>query len=390
MKSYYCDYNATTPVADVVIEKMLPFLKEHWGNPSSVHHLARIPARAVREARVKVARLIGATRDSEIIFTSCGSESNNAAILSGLAANPAKKEIITSKVEHSATLKFCRQLAKEGYIVHEIGVSQQGFLNFDELRSKLSDKTAIVTMMLANNETGVLFPVDEIGQMCREVGALFHVDGVQAAGKYALDVKQSPIDYLSLSAHKLYGPKGVGALYVREEVPFKNLITGGGQERGRRAGTENVASIVGFGAACDLAMSDLEEEIKRLTEVRNHFEETILRENIGVSVNGDRQRRLPTTSNLQFAGIDGEAFMMALDQRGVCCSAGSACMSGSTEPSHVLKAMAFSDDEANSSIRFSFGRFTKGEDIPEITKIIKDTITFFKTGNTPLPNKAAL
>lgn len=390
MKSYYCDYNATTPVAESVIEKMVPFLSEHWGNPSSVHHLARIPARAVREARVKVARLIGATRDSEIIFTSCGSESNNAAIRSAVNADPERREIITSAVEHSATLKCCRQLAKEGFIVHEIGVSQQGFLNFDELRRKISGKTALVTMMLANNETGVLFPIEEIGAMCREYGALFHVDAVQAVGKYVLNVKDMPVDYLSISAHKLYGPKGVGALYVREGVFYKNLIFGGGQERSRRAGTENVAGIAGLGAACDLAMTDLEAEIARLKSLRDEFEDIVMRENIGVTVNGDRHRRLPTTSNLQFAGIDSEALMMALDQRGICCSAGSACMSGSVEPSHVLKAMAFSDDEANSSIRFSFGRYTQASDIPEITKIIRETLEFFKKGDTKLQDKAAL
>jgi cysteine desulfurase len=338
------------------------------------------------------AALLGAADEREIIFTSCGSESNNAAILSALATAPEKRRIVTSAVEHSSIRKLCRFLAKKGYDVVEVGVSAQGFLLIDELRRVLDDKTAIVSLMLANNETGALFPIDEIGALVKERGALFHVDAVQAVGKYLLNVKQSPVDFLSLSAHKLYGPKGVGALYVRQGTPFQPFLMGGGQERGRRAGTENVAGIVGLGAACELALSDLPKEIERLKKLRASFEETLCSQFHAV-VNGDLTRRLPTTSNLRFPGMDAEAFMMALDQRGVCVSSGSACMSGSPEPSHVLKAMGLTDEEANSSLRFSFGRFTTEHDIQDVVKIIRETLDYFKEvdrGSRLNSNKAAL
>jgi cysteine desulfurase len=378
MKSYYCDYNATTPVAKEVWEAMLPFLRDHWGNPSSLHHLGRKPLKALRDSRTRIAELIQAADEKEIIFTSCGTESSSTAVRAALQANPGKKKMITSSVEHSCIGKLGKQLRKEGYEVIEVGVSQQGFLNIDEFQRSLDDQTAVVSFMMANNETGVLFPINEIGKMCREKGVLFHVDGVQALAKYNICVKDLPVDYMSMSAHKIYGPKGVGALYVRKDAPFQSFILGGSQERGRRAGTENVAGIVGFARACELAQSDFDSEIERLLNNRRLFEETVISQNMGVSVNGNIQRRIPTTSNLQFAGIDGEALMMALDQRGVCVSAGSACMSGSTEPSHVLKAMAFSDDEAQSSIRFSFGRYTTEQDIRDVCKILHETLQYFK------------
>ena len=377
-KNYYFDYNATTPVAESVLQAMLPYFREHYGNPSSLHSRGRGAAKAVREARKSVAAIIGAQDEKEVIFTGCGTESNNTAIRSALAAYPEKRQVITSAVEHSSIRKLARQLQKEGYEIREIGVSAQGFLNIDELRRYLSADTAVVSLMLANNETGVLFPIEEIGRFVKERGALFHVDAVQAAGKHRLNVSQSSIDYMSLSAHKLYGPKGVGALYVREGVPFQPIFCGGAQERGRRAGTENVAGVVGFGEACKLALSDLNEEILRLKSLRRLFEESLCEGLGGAVVNGDLTRRIPTTSNLRFPGMDGEALMMALDQRGICASSGSACLSGSSEPSHVLKAMGLTDEEANASLRFSFGRFKTEEDIRGAVEIIRETLQYFR------------
>ncbi|MBU3758886.1 MAG: aminotransferase class V-fold PLP-dependent enzyme [Candidatus Omnitrophica bacterium] len=379
MKSFYCDYNATTPLAEEVFHAMEPYLKNHFGNPSSLHHLGRGPAKALREARSQLAALIGASDEREVIFTSCGSESNNAAVFAALAAAPNKKRIITSAVEHSSIRKLFKHLGKQGYEVFEIGVSAQGFLLMDELKRALNAETAVVSLMLGNNETGVLFPVDEIGTAVKSAGAFFHVDAVQAVGKQKLCVKNSPIDFLSASAHKLYGPKGVGALYVKSGTPFQSYLIGGGQERGRRAGTENVAGIVGFGAACRLALSDLDDEILRLRKLRQVFETAVCGQNRGVTVNGDLNRRLPTSSNLRFAGIDGEALMMALDQKGVCASSGSACLSGSPEPSHVLKAMGLTDEEANSSLRFSFGRFFSEQDALDVAGIIRETLEYFRS-----------
>lgn len=378
-KSYYCDYNATTPIAEEVFHAMEPFLKGHFGNPSSLHHLGRGPAKAVREARAQLAALLGASDGKEIIFTSCGSESNSTAVFSALAAYPDRKRIITSSVEHSSIRKLFRHLAKKGYEVFEIGVSAQGFLLMDELKRALNDQTAVVSLMMANNETGVLFPVDEIGALVKAAGAFFHVDAVQAVGKHKLNVKNSTVDFLSVSAHKLYGPKGVGALYVKTGVPFQSFMIGGGQERGRRAGTENVAGIIGLGAASSLALRDLDQEIARLRKLRQLFENTVCDQNRGVTINGDVNRRIPTTSNLRFSGIDGEAFMMALDQRGVCASSGSACLSGSPEPSHVLKAMGLTDEEANASLRFSFGRFVTEEDVLAVAAIIRETLQYFRS-----------
>jgi len=376
-QTYYLDYNATTPVAPEVWQQMEPLLREQYGNPSSVHHSGKAASKVVRQARVKVAELLGAD-EREIIFTSCGSESNNAAIRSALATNPGKKQIVTSRVEHSSVKKLGKYLTEEGYEFYEVGVTAQGFLNIDELRHVVSEKTAIVSLMLANNETGVFFPVNEIGGFLKEKGIMFHVDGVQAVGKHPLNLKESPVDFFSASAHKLYGPKGIGCLYVKKNTPFRPFIAGGSQERGRRAGTENVAGIAGFGAACELALKDLPEEIQRLKSLRRYFEDTLMKGPHGIVVNGDLNRRLPTTSNLRFPGVDGESLLMALDQKGICISSGSACTSGSTEPSHVLKAMGLTDDESKSSVRFSFGRYTTEETIREVLVILQDTLGALK------------
>jgi cysteine desulfurase len=379
MQSYYFDYNATTPVAPEVFEAMKPFLTEHFGNPSSLHHLGRVSAQALREARRNVASLLGAYEESEVIFTSGGTESNNAALRSALVLSPGKKKVVTSAVEHSSVFKLCCQLEKEGYRVQWLGVDSQGGLDWNELRSALTEDTAVVSLMTANNETGVLFPVEKVGEMVKERGILLHVDAVQAVGKFSIDLKKSSIDFLSLSAHKFYGPKGIGALYVRKAARFQPLIFGGVQERGRRAGTENVPGIVGLGAACQLVQKDLAEEIHKPALLRDKFEEKIFEKNSGVFVNGHKTQRLQNTSNLRFEKVDGEALLFALDQKGICASSGSACMSGSQEPSRVLKAMGLSDEEANSSLRFSFGRYTTDAEIEEGVKVLTETVARLRT-----------
>ncbi len=373
MKTFYFDYNATTPLAPEVRRAMEPFWADCFANPSSLHSLGQKAAKAVRLARKQVARFIGAVSDEEIIFTSGGTESNNTAIRSALATS-GKKKIITSAVEHSSVLKLCRELTKEGYKVFEIPVHASGAPNLQALKEILCEQTAIVSLMLANNETGVLFPVETMGRLVKEKGILFHVDAVQALGKFPLRVSQMPIDFLSLSAHKNYGPKGVGALYVRKGVTYRPLILGGGQERGRRGGTENVAGLVGFGEACALSESNLSAEIERLTSLRNHFEKKVLSSIPEVAVNGAGVERLCNTSNLRFRGIEAETLLLTLDQKGICVSSGSACMSGAHDPSHVLKAMGLSDEEANASIRFSFGRPTTEDDIQHLVAQLAEAV----------------
>lgn len=372
-KSYYFDYNATTPVAPEVFQAMQPFLTQHFGNPSSLHHLARIPAKAIRDARRSVAALLGATDETEILFTSCGTESNNAAIRSCLALS-GKKQIVTSKVEHSSISKLCRQLEKEGYVIREVGVDSQGRLDLAELAEAVSVETAVVSLMWANNETGVLFPIERISPLLKERGIFFHVDAVQAVGKLPVDLKHTAVDFLSLSGHKLYAPKGVGALYIRKGKPFQPFICGGGQERGRRAGTENVANIVALGAASELVKNGMEKEIERLSSLRDRFEKAICEQNEGVFVNGGKAERLSNTINFRFNDVDPEAFLIALDQRGICASNGSACMSGSPEPSRVLKAMGCTDAQANSAVRFSFGRFTIEQEIDAAIPIVHEEL----------------
>lgn len=359
----YFDYNATTPLDPEVLDAMMPFLKEHYGNPSSLHSAGRMPAKGLREARRDAAKFLGALREEEIIFTSGGTESNTAAIRAALAALPDRKEIITSCVEHSSVLKLCRELATHGYKVHEISVDDQGRLEVDELFEVLSEKTALVALMLSNNETGVYFPLEAISEKIREVGALYFVDAVQSAGKMEVNAAKLGCDFLSLSSHKLYGPKGSGILYHRKSAPFSALVWGGSQERKRRGGTENVPGIVGTGKACEIAMKHLGEEQKRLFALRNDFEIQIQKQIHGAWVHGVEAERLVNTSSLAFKGVDAEALLAALDQKEICVSSGSACMSGAGSPSHVIKAMGFSDDHARSTLRFSFGRFTKKEEI---------------------------
>ena len=362
MAPLYFDANATTPVLPEIVRAMEPFWTEHFGNASSTHPMGRTAQKAMREARRRAAALIGALDDQEIIFTSGGTESNNAAIRSALATS-GKKHIVTSAVEHSSIRQLCTQLEKEGYLVTSIGVDSEGRLKMDDLRRALSDDTAIVSLMMANNETGVLFPVEEIGRLVREKGILFHVDAVQAAGKVPVDLKNSTIDFLSLSAHKFYGPKGIGALYARKGVPFQSFIWGGSQQHGRRAGTENVAGAAGLGAACQMAAGDFEKETNRLKELRDEFEKEINAKINGVVIHGSQTARLVNTSSVRFENIKAETLIAALEQKGICVSTGSACMSGSSEPSHVLKAMGISEEETLSAVRFSFGRGTQREGV---------------------------
>ena len=363
MSMLYFDYNATTPLDPEVLDAMMPFLTEHYGNPSSLHSAGRMPAKGLREARRDAAKLIGALREEEIIFTSGGTESNTAAIRAALAASPDRKEIITSSVEHSSVLKLCRELAGQGYKVHEIGVDDQGRLETDMFFEVLSSKTALVALMLSNNETGVHFPLEVLGEKIHEAGAIYFVDAVQSAGKMEINAARLGCDFLSLSSHKLYGPKGSGILYHRKTAPFSALVWGGSQERKRRGGTENVPGIVGTGKACEIAAQHLSEEQKRLSTLRNQFEKLIQNKISGTCIHGIEAERLVNTSNMAFEGIDAEALLAALDQKEICVSSGSACMSGAGSPSHVIKAMGFPDAHARSTLRFSFGRFTKQEEI---------------------------
>ncbi len=370
---FYFDYNATTPMALPVFQAMELFLKEYYGNPSSLHQGAREPRRALREARRQLAGLLGTPDENTLIFTSGGTESNNAALRSALATSR-KRRVITSQIEHSSVLRVVLQLEKEGYEVIRLAVGRQGQLDLDELREALTENTAVVSLMMANNETGVLFPVEEAGEIIKARGVLFHVDAVQAVGKFPINLKNSSIDYLSLSGHKFYGPKGIGALYIKPGVAYQSHVIGGSQEHGRRGGTENVPGAAGLGKACELVRQDLQEEIARLGQLRDRFESRILAENTGAEIAGQKAVRLPNTSLMLFQGLDSEAFLYALDGEGLACSSGSACMSGASEPSHVLTAMGYPNDKALSAIRFSFGRFTRAEEIEQAVAIVGRTL----------------
>ncbi len=352
----YLDNNATTQVAPEVLEAMLPFLHEEYGNPSSLYSLGRRVAKALEEAREKVAALLGA-KPSEIIFTSCGTESDNAAIASAIERDPDCRHVVTTAVEHSAIIKQTDALARRGVPVDRVGVDSSGRLDLDRLKSLLDEETAIVSAMWANNETGVVFPVEEIGAIAHEAGVPFHTDAVQVPGKLPINVSNLPIDFLSISGHKLHAPKGVGALYVSSRARFRPQMLGGGQESGRRGGTENVASIVGLGVAAELALQHLEDEQTRVRSYRDAFESALLHHVPGTRVHGAESPRLPNTTNIAFEGIDAEGLLILLDQQGVCASTGSACTTGSLDPSHVLTAMGVPAHLARSSVRFSFGRY---------------------------------
>ncbi|HXD32586.1 MAG TPA: cysteine desulfurase NifS [Pyrinomonadaceae bacterium] len=372
----YLDNNATTRVAPEVLEAMQPYLSEYYGNPSSAHALGRRMKSAVEHAREQVASLIGAAEPGEIVFTSCGSESDNWSIGGFLEQNPAKRHIITTRVEHEAVRNLCHHLEEIGCEVTWLEVDRNGELNLDDLRKGLRPDTGIVSVMLANNETGVIFPIEEIGKIVRENSeAVFHVDGVQAVGKIPINLKEWNVDLFALSGHKLHSPQGIGALYVRDGVKLPPFIIGGAQEHGRRAGTPAVANIVGLGAACELAgKPDGHAEVRRL---RDKLEDGILSQIPNALLNGiaDRTKRLPNTSNISFQYVEGENVMMMLDEAGICVSTGSACHSGHHQASPTLHAMNVPYVAAQGAIRFSLGRFNIGEEIDQTLAVLPGIVS---------------
>ena len=362
MKTIYFDNNATTKVAPEVFEEMKPFFCDLYGNPSSMHSFGGQVGTNVRKAREQIAALLGCLPE-EVVLTSCGTESDNTAIKGTLAAAPNRRKVITTRVEHPAVLAVCRDLENYGYDVVEISVDRDGRLDLDELAREVDDDTAIVSVMYANNETGTVFPVEEIAELVAERGAVFHTDAVQIAGKIPLDLSKSHIHLLSLSGHKLHAPKGVGVLYVRKGTRLLPFMLGGHQEGGRRAGTENVAGIVALGKACELAAKNIEEENERVRKLRDRLEKGICERCPDCRINGDVENRLPNTTNISFEYIEGEAILLMLDQYGICASSGSACTSGSLDPSHVLRAMGVPFTAAHGSIRFSLSRYNTEEEV---------------------------
>jgi len=395
----YLDNNATTPLDPAVIEEMLPFLTKYYGNPSSGYAFAAKARKAVDLARERLAALLGC-EPPEIVFTSGGTESNNAVIHSALQFAPLGKfatgrirrggHVITSAVEHSAVLRPCQDLEKRGCTVTFLGVDQDGNLDLAKFEAAIRPETALVSTMWANNETGVLFPVEKIAEICRRKGVLFHTDAVQAVGKIPMRLRDTAINLLSLSAHKLHGPKGVGALYVNRQTRFSPLIAGGSQENGRRGGTENVAGIVGLGKAAELACKYLAEGNCNICSIRDHFEKSVLETASGASVNGTGAARIPNTSSLSFEGIESSSALILLDRHGICCSAGSACRTGSQEASHVLRAMNPNGDGARRSLRFSFSRFNTEAEIDRAIEIVPKVIEKLRQPAAPRAVTAAI
>lgn len=362
MKPVYLDNNATTMVAPEVVAEMLPYLSEFYGNPSSMHSFGGHVGMRLKQARIDIAGVLGCQPD-ELIFTSCGSEGDNAAILSALAAQPDKRHIVTTRVEHPAVLSLAKHLEEKDYEVTYLGVDEKGRLDLDELAHAIRKDTAIVSIMYANNETGVIFPLPEIAALCRTRGVMLHTDAVQAVGKIDIDLAKLPVSMLSLSGHKLHAPKGVGLLYVRKGTPFRPFLIGGHQERGRRAGTENTAGIIALAKAMTLAKEHMVEENTQVRALRDRLEAGILAAVPHAQVNGDTENRLPNTTSVAFKFVEGEAILLMLDQYGICASSGSACTSGSLEPSHVLRAMGVPFTYAHGSIRFSLSRYTTEADV---------------------------
>src|SRR5262249_34081678 len=383
----YFDNNATTRVAPEAFAAMEPYLTELYGNPSSIHRFGSDVGRKLQEARAQVAALLGAADPVEVIFTSCGTEGDNAAIRSVLAARPEKRHLVTTRVEHPAVMGLCQHLEKKGYRVTWLGVDSEGRIDLEELKSALGDDTALVSIMWANNETGVLFPIAEIAEIVKAKKISFHVDAVQAAGKVPFELKKLPVDLLTISAHKFHGPKGVGALYVKRGVAFHPFLIGGHQERGRRAGTENVAGIVGMGKAAELALPTMGEDKARGQALRGRLERSLLESCPGSRVNGARDKRLDNTLNMSFKFLEGEAILVLLDQEGICASTGSACTAGSSEPSHVLRAMGVPPDWLQGAVRFSLSRYTTEQEVdfvnqktPSIVKRLNGLSSLGKLG----------
>jgi cysteine desulfurase len=363
----YMDNNATTRVDPLIVKEMLPVLETWYGNPSSMHGFGGQVEKYIQQAREKVAGLIQA-QPREVIFTSGGTESDNAAILSALKSQPEKRHIVTTRVEHPAVLNLVKGLEESGYSVTRLGVDRQGYLDLEEVRRAVRRDTAIVSVMAANNETGVLFPLKKIAAITREKGALLHADAVQIMGKLPFSVQDIPVDFLSLSGHKLHGPKGIGALYVRKGVRFRPMVIGGHQENGRRGGTENIPGIVGLGKACELAALHLDEENTRVRALRDRLEKGLLASIAHTRLNGDKDNRLPNTTSIAFEFVEGEAILLLMNEFGICASSGSACTSGSLEPSHVLRAMGVPFTYAHGSIRFSLSRYTTEDEVDTVLR----------------------
>ena len=379
MREIYADNSATTKLSPVVLEKMLPYLTEVYGNPSSIYRIGGKAREALDQARENIAKNLGAQRANEIYFTSGGSESDNWAI-KGVAHAMKKKgktHIITSKFEHHAVLHTCEALEKEGFEVTYLDVYENGLVKPEDVAAAIREDTALVSVMYANNEIGTIQPIPEIGKICRERGVIFHTDAVQAAGYVRINVEEQHIDLLSMTAHKLHGPKGCGLLYVRRGVPIETLIHGGAQERGRRAGTENVAGVIGLDAALELALDGMEERNKRLSSLRDRLMDELLKIERS-RVNGDRVHRLPNNVNMCFEGIEGESLLLRLDMNGISASSGSACTSGSLDPSHVLLAIGLPHEIAHGSMRLSFSEETTDEDIDVIAAVVPEVVQYLR------------
>lgn len=374
MKIAYFDNSATTKTDEEVVKEMLPYLTENYGNASSIYKIGRENRKAVEEAREKIASALNCNAD-EIYFTAGGSESDNTAI-KGIAKSYKNKgnHIITSKIEHPAVLETCKQLEKEGFEVSYISVDENGIINLEELKNAIKPNTTLISVMFANNEIGTIQPIKEIGKIAKENGIFFHTDAVQAVGNLRIDVKELNIDSLSLSGHKFYGPKGIGALYVKKGVRFEKFINGGHQEKNKRAGTENVAGIVGMGKAIELAYQNLEEHNKKIKELRDYYVEQIKEKIPYIKINGDMERRLPGNSNISFRFIEGEGLLLNLDLKGICASSGSACTSGSLDPSHVLLAIGLPHEIAHGSLRISIGKYNTKEEVDYLVESLVEIV----------------
>ena len=365
MKNVYFDNNATTQVAPEVIDAMLPFFRDYWGNPSSMHYFGGQVGRKVENAREQVASLLGAD-PSEIVFTSCGTEGDNMAVRGAVDAVGRGCTVITSRVEHPAVLGPCLYLQEQGHKLIEVGVDSEGHLDMEALGAALYHRPAVVSIMWANNETGVIFPIEEIARMVKDAGGVMHTDAVQVVGKLPVDVSSVPVDMLSMSGHKLHAPKGIGAIYIRKGTKLKTFLLGGHQEGGRRGGTENVPYIVGLGKACELAAQNMQDEQTRVSRLRDRLEAGLMASCPDTRINGDPKQRLPNTANISFQYIEGEAILYHLSDVGVAASSGSACTSGSLEPSHVIRAMGVPFTAAHGSIRFSLSRYNTDEDVDHV------------------------
>ncbi len=382
MSVVYMDNNATTMVDPLVLEEMLPYFSEQYGNPSSMHTFGGMVGRKVSQARERVAQCFGC-QPGEIVFTSCGSESDNTAIMAALQAQPGKRHIITTRVEHPAVLNLAKHLERQGYETTYLGVDEEGQLDLSELEQAFRHDTALVSVMFANNETGVVFPIQKIAEMAKERGVLVHTDAVQVLGKIDFDLKTLPVDFLAVSGHKVHAPKGVGALFVRKGAPFRPFLIGGHQEHGRRAGTENTAAIIALGKACELAKAGIQHENTAVKALRDKLEAGLMAAVPDTRRNGTAQDRLPNTTSVAFQYVEGESILLMLDAFGICASSGSACTSGSLEPSHVLRAMGVPFTYAHGSIRFSLSRFnTEAEvdlvikELPPIIKRLREISPF--------------